>query len=155
MPIVQTHSRPKPKHSFLGSSSRWGRLWKYDEFCPEEGRLKVQKKNKLKLKNYIQTAENNSLDRWLQCFYLPPKETQLTKVITWCGWFKALYHQVLRSSLPLAWQNIQTLTPADMGLLHILSILHKMEPYELPPSLTVLVSTNPAIRLLPWRDVEI
>jgi len=62
MPIVPTYSQPKPKHSFLGSSSGQGRLLKYDEFCPEEGRLKVQKKKILKLKNCIQTAENNSLN---------------------------------------------------------------------------------------------
>lgn len=30
MPIVQTYSQAKPKHS-MENSSRWGRLLKYDE----------------------------------------------------------------------------------------------------------------------------
>lgn len=50
VPIVQTYSQKMPKYSHLVSSSRWGRLLKYDVFCPGEGRLKVQQKKTLKLK---------------------------------------------------------------------------------------------------------
>lgn len=82
VPIVQTYSQKMPKYSHLVSSSRWGRLLKYDVFCSEEGRLKVQKKKILKLKKMIlRLLRIIHLTKDFSV-YLPPKENLINKVVT-------------------------------------------------------------------------